>query len=702
MPTIDDKKPARYARKNPHDHAPAIEPEKREPPVVFGNPAGTSAALKALGDVEAPKGRDPRGAGGKAAAHGLGFMARVKNKLRMGTLVALAGLTLVGGSAPMGSHVMTANMPSSAVAMRVAQVEHRTRAYESSRALSDAESMLATWNDSMARDPAFVVDAARAKELVLAGLLPAVPGPSDDFAAFAQKNLGNDTRQLIRGVLATGHFKLGDDGRAVLAAAVNTGVVSSDGKVTVVGDQNDGKIRLKGQAGASVEVINLSTIPTKRLHTDDTFVLGKVGADGTFAGVMDMKAGDVIRLRLKLPDGSASEWVDFKTSGVDARNAEVALFRIGLVDNFAGKIAVNNINDSRPVSEPGAVMRFVNLRTNESTDVTFDKNGTFAPGTTIPGKAGDTFSMRITDGVNDKELKQEIGKVVVRQTGTSVIDEFNIPDPTLHHDEMDSAGKPKFALERFRGPLFESAAQYTDVTQGQLGDCYFPASISSIAFHRPGWFEKIVQQKEERDLTTGQITKVWYEVTFKVKDWDTGKFTDHVQKVDGDLYVGSWGGPLYGSDDGVRTPEDMELWFSIVEKAYADWKGASYEAIGNGGSMDQVFRDVLGVDASSMSIFNRDVVWKQIMSNVNAHRPIGAGTHGDDQAAIYANTGVYADHAYSVLGYKTDNGVQYVQVRNPWGESEPFPGDGKNDGIFWLKLDDFMKLYQTLYYAIGD
>ena len=39
--------------------------------------------------------------------------------------------------------------------------------------------------------------------------------------------------------------------------------------------------------------------------------------------------------------------------------------------------------------------------------------------------------------------------------------------------------------------------------------------------------------------------------------------------------------------------------------------------------------------------------------------------------------------------------MKYVQLRNPWGESEP-AGDGKDDGIFYLPMDKFQKLYQTL------
>ena len=75
-----------------------------------------------------------------------------------------------------------------------------------------------------------------------------------------------------------------------------------------------------------------------------------------------------------------------------------------------------------------------------------------------------------------------------------------------------------------------------------------------------------------------------------------------------------------------------------------------------------------------------------------------AETHGHDQDALYANSGVYANHAYSILGYeKATDGTRFVKLRNPWGESEPFPGDGKNDGIFKLKLDTFVKLYSNLY-----
>jgi hypothetical protein len=187
-----------------------------------------------------------------------------------------------------------------------------------------------------------------------------------------------------------------------------------------------------------------------------------------------------------------------------------------------------------------------------------------------------------------------------------------------------------------------------------------------------------------------------YTVTFKEYDWRTSKYKDVPVKVDGDLYVRAWGGPLYGatlgSDKGEKT---MELWFPLIEKAYAQWKG-SYDAIGNGGMSSDVFEACLGKSGYSRSISSTrdDALWTEIKNAVDQKRPASAGTYGEDRESLYTNSGVYADHSYSILGYSEKNGTKYVKIRNPWGESEP-SGNGANDGIFEMSLADFKKYYQT-------
>jgi len=89
-------------------------------------------------------------------------------------------------------------------------------------------------------------------------------------------------------------------------------------------------------------------------------------------------------------------------------------------------------------------------------------------------------------------------------------------------------------------------------------------------------------------------------------------------------------------------------------------------------------------------------VFDRIKNDIARGVPVAAGTHGTDQASLYTNTGVYANHAYSVLGVEEKNGEKFVKLRNPWGQSE-YGNDGKNDGFFSLPLSKFTELYSSLY-----
>ncbi|MGC4113424.1 MAG: C2 family cysteine protease [Myxococcales bacterium] len=464
-------------------------------------------------------------------------------------------------------------------------------------------------------------------------------------------------------------------------------------KIVLTADQKNGLTGLAGP-NVTIEAINLTTAPGQRLFNEDTFVVGQTDASGKFSGKMpEMQEGDVIRMRARTADGKVGDWVTIQAKGIsasDSRNAVVALFRIGLADAGNGKIDVSNINGSRQISEPGAKLQFVNARTGEKTVVTIDDKGQMPAGLKLNGKPGDTFKVFATDGKNNTNFSVEAGPALTVPGGTTgPTGTVNLPDPALHKDELDSSGKPKFNLKRFTGPLFKDGIKPEDVAQGQLGDCYFPAAMAALAKSHPEVIENMI--KDNGDGT--------YTVTFKKSDWKSGKFVDQKVTVDGDLYARAWGGPLYGSSTGDKSEKGMELWFPLIEKAYAQWKG-SYDAIGNGGVSSDVWEACMGKNGSQdyVSSMGADKLWTEIKSAIDEKRPCGAGTYGEEEEAKYTNSGVYADHAYSILGYSEKDGVKYVTMRNPWGESEP-SGDGKNDGIFNLKLDDFRKLYQTFMYV---
>ena len=145
----------------------------------------------------------------------------------------------------------------------------------------------------------------------------------------------------------------------------------------------------------------------------------------------------------------------------------------------------------------------------------------------------------------------------------------------------------------------------------------------------------------------------------------------------------SWGSPIYGASGGDKSQKKMELWWPLIEKAYAMWQG-SYDSIGNGGLSTDIWEACMG----------RDSAYSSVKDAVDNKLPCGAGTYGESQEALYTNSGIYANHAYSILGYEERDGERFVTMRNPWGQSEP-PGNGRDDGVFKVTLADFQKYYQS-------
>ncbi len=452
----------------------------------------------------------------------------------------------------------------------------------------------------------------------------------------------------------------------------------------ITGDQANG-ISGTAKAGEVIEAINLSTAPTGRLHLTDTMELGKADASGKFTGVVpDMKEGDLIRLRTRAADGTVGDWLTIQAKGLgtDTRNAAANLERMDLGVTPDG-ISVTH-NTDRPISEPGATLRFTNERTGEKTDAIATGEGSLPAGFKLKGQAGDTFKVSVSDGRNNVDHSASVGSLKV-PGGTTGPGGANVKDPPALSKDMNADGTPKNTLTRFTGPLFIDGPKAEDVRQGAIGDCYFPAAMAALAHFNPAALQDAIKDNGDG--------------TYNVRFYENGSKSRPVNiTVDADLYARSYGGPVYGSSLGGSTePGKMELWFPLMEKAYAQWKG-SYETIGGGGVAGKVMTEVLGksYDYANLSASNKDQMFDRITKAASNGQPMAAGTYGTDQADKYTNTGVYANHAYSVLGTETENGTKYVKLRNPWGQSE-HGSDGKNDGIFRMELGTFAELYRAVH-----
>ncbi|MDP2273246.1 MAG: C2 family cysteine protease [Archangium sp.] len=504
----------------------------------------------------------------------------------------------------------------------------------------------------------------------------------------AAKGLTNNEKSDLGQLLTKSGFAMDPGAKNFLEALTGkAALIETFGPLTIVGDQKNGIAGI-AKAGETIEAINLSAAPAGRLHLTDTMVIGTADASGKFLGTMpDVREGDMIRMRTRAADGSTSDWLTIQAKGVetkDTRNAIVNLERMDLAAGTDG-ITVTH-NTGRPLTEPGATLQFTNVRTGEKTQVKATENGSIPAGLKLKGQAGDEFKVAGSDGTNNLDFATVTGslKVPGGNTGGNRID---LPDPKMHKDEMNVDGTPKFKLERFTGPLFIDEPKADDVRQGAIGNCYFPAALASVAAARPDIIKNMI--KDNGDGT--------YTVKFTPNSYGGASRPVEI-KVDGDLYARSYGGPIYGSSLGGSTaPDKMELWYPLIEKAYAQWKG-SYDTIGNGGVAGTVMSEVMGkgYKYENISAANKDRIYEMIKTAGANKQPMAAGTYGTEDAAKYTNTGVYANHAYSVLGVEEENGTKYVKIRNPWGQSE-HGSDGKNDGFFRMELGKFAELYRAVH-----
>ena len=249
-----------------------------------------------------------------------------------------------------------------------------------------------------------------------------------------------------------------------------------------------------------------------------------------------------------------------------------------------------------------------------------------------------------------------------------------IDDPTvLTKHTTDTTWKP---VEN--GKLFVDGVNFDDVVQGSIANCYMVGAFSAVAQANPDAIKNAIRENADGTFTVKFFEKQ-YGGTMKAVEIT----------VDKDLPQSSMGSARYG-----KARDGSELWVSVLEKAYAQWKGG-YEAIGNGGYPSEVITALTGKTTSwsSPKYSDANTVWNNIKKGADAHKPMTAPTHGKDSGVDYSGTGVYAWHVYTVLGASEEAGQKYVQLRNPWGSTEP-GSDGKNDGIFKMKLEDFTKLYQ--------
>lgn len=436
----------------------------------------------------------------------------------------------------------------------------------------------------------------------------------------------------------------------------------------------------------TLEIVNVSAAPETGFHRDQMTSL-KADAWGKYRGdVVDIQEGDHLRVRTRNASGQTSPWISLQvqgTGGEDTRNAQIGPQGVGVRAEADGSLRPIALGGGM-LSEPGAILQFTNLRTGHQVQFALTEEGRIPDHIKLQGQVGDSFQLAVSDGVNNTDFSWIVGQPILAKSGQTDLQD---PNTSRQYRRMD--GSASLNKVRASGSLFVHGAQATDVKQGSLGNCYFCAASAAVAHVRPEHIENMM--KDNGDGT--------YTVTFRVEEPpDSGQYQQRSVTVDGELYARSPGGtPVYGGSTGNTQPNNMEMWFPILEKAFAALRDGDYQNIESGWSHKTMMMLTGSTHNDEYFLPNGQAehVFAQIMEAQEKGWPGTAVTYDKStpEGSRYGGSRIYASHAYSILGAKEEDGKQYVQLRNPWGSSEP-GYDGKDDGVFWLEMNQFLHYFQ--------
>ncbi|UPQ74532.1 MULTISPECIES: C2 family cysteine protease [Chryseobacterium] len=262
-----------------------------------------------------------------------------------------------------------------------------------------------------------------------------------------------------------------------------------------------------------------------------------------------------------------------------------------------------------------------------------------------------------------------------------------------------------------RGNFFNDVTEYNDPIQGAIGNCYFIAAISAIAWAAPYTIEHKV-----RATGTGETDRT-NAIQFFTKGGGKDAATRLVEVTDNTI-INASNNPVY-----CRSNDAGEIWPAVYEKAFAKWitnanddkPDISQTAYGDPAKAVAQLTNKTPYYYYTSSRTGLDLfgIVRENSMSYKTFNPMVAWTYGSGKD--YTGSNIVGNHAYTVLGWSTFNNKNYIILRNPWGVTEPnglnsYQGlisffDGSfwrpinmigNDGVFALEINSFQYYFAAL------
>ena len=304
---------------------------------------------------------------------------------------------------------------------------------------------------------------------------------------------------------------------------------------------------------------------------------------------------------------------------------------------------------------------------------------------TLTGGSGlDSFWSDSSDTVSDASAAENVAGTVHRITA------FYQPHTTnrasVNYVSLEIAGQNYLdpALTGYASryanfvstAVFVDGAQYDDVEQGMVGDCYYLAVLSSLADTDPNIVEQMITP-----LGDG---------TYAVRFHRNGN--EVYLRLDADLPVTYSGSLAY-----ARINSDGELWVPLVEKAYAYFRyGANSYASISGGWMSTVNREI--TNTSSLTRWTGGTtayLYQLLSSSLASGHAVTLGSYSRPQSPIVGS------HAYVVMSVETVGADQFVTVFNPWGVDGRSWDNNYYDGLLTISIDQVQSSFSAVVVSLA-
>jgi hypothetical protein len=251
-----------------------------------------------------------------------------------------------------------------------------------------------------------------------------------------------------------------------------------------------------------------------------------------------------------------------------------------------------------------------------------------------------------SNAANLRYKGQNAGNLAAGSTGTHL---NNLVDKWfMGFDEPVITGSG-ISYQNATGNLFNGTPSRHDGRQGYLGDCYFIASLTSIA-------DRSAAAVQNMFLDNG-------DGTFTIRFYASGG-ADYVT-VNRRLPTLANGTLAYSGLGLSASSSSTSLWVALAEKAYAQWNetgnagrnGTNTYAGIEGGWMSNVNAQVLGYSSSNYAVAS--TTKQQLINFLGNGKAVTIGTNSS------VASGWVGGHAYIINSYNA--GTDTFDLYNPWG-----------------------------------